>query len=122
MVRMGAIKNRSPVTRRRRESSLRSPNNRFVIAWVSPWNFNEVGLRFPASEKKADEAAQNRWQSVSGEQLLRWKSQKRALCANCEGNCGRNSLPFRLRGGAGSLALTFLRLNSRVTGKNTGNL
>jgi len=34
----------------------------------------------------------------------------------------QNSLQFRLCGGARSLALTFLCLNSLLTGKNTGNL
>ena len=34
---------------------------------------------------------------------------------------GRNSLQSRLSGGADSLALTILRPNSLLTGKNTGN-
>jgi hypothetical protein len=48
------------------------------------------------------------------------KSQIDGLFPKISGNVGPISLHFRLRGGARSLALTFLCLNSLLTGKNTG--
>jgi hypothetical protein len=54
--------------------------------------------------------------------LLRKNREKWASFAYFEEKAGGISLQLRLAGGAPSLALTFLRLNSLLTGKNTGNL
>jgi len=50
------------------------------------------------------------------------KSENTGMFAHFAGNRGGISLQCRLRGGARSLALTFLRPNSLLTGKITGNL
>jgi hypothetical protein len=98
-----------------------SPRHRFVIVLHSPDRVPESGLRVCRPEKKAAKARR-----VSpADSFL-----QSGLVATI-GNCGdfalffqdyrQFSLPCRLCGGGRSQVLTFLRLNSLLTGKITGN-
>ena len=61
--------------------------------------------------------------SILSSSALRTKyCEIRAFFAYFAATGGAVSLQLRLAGGARSLALTLLRLNSLLTGKNTGNL
>ena len=83
----------------------------------------ETGLRMSSPEKSRDSdpvlcRAFRSLQSV----LLRNYREKRASFACFGVKDDGISLQLRLAGGARSLALTLLRPNSLLTGKNTGNL
>jgi hypothetical protein len=82
----------------------------------------QVGLLMAASEKKGERyqpsflAVQSLQSGLASKNRDKW-----AEFAHLAENKGVNSLQFRLNGGARSLALTLLRLNSPLTGRNTGN-
>ena len=73
-----------------------------------------------ALQRKARSIAESTGrQSLLG---LSRKNQEIGACsAHCERAKGEDSVHFRLDGGGRSLALTFLRENSLLTGKITGN-
>jgi hypothetical protein len=98
-----------------------SPHDRFVIALHSPGGVDETGLPQCHLEKKRQKLAREIQRDIfSGPVLAR----KPWYCGDFQrfaGECSLVSLQPRLYGGARGLSLTLLRLNSLLTGKNTGN-
>jgi hypothetical protein len=107
----------------RKKSSRLSPHHRYVIALHSPRALAATGLRMCPPEKGPQiDALRSRAVRSLRFTLLTKYCEIRACFAYFAATGGASSLQFRLAGGARSLALTLLRLNSLLTGKNTGNL
>jgi hypothetical protein len=93
-----------------------------LIAEYSLQDLLQVGLLRAASEKKGGQyqpslpAVHSLQSGLASKNRDKW-----AESAHLAENKGVNSLQFRLYGGARSLALTFLRQTSLLTGKITGN-
>jgi hypothetical protein len=99
-----------------------SPHHRFVIALHSPVKVTETGLRICRPEKgRQINAFRSRAVRSLQFTLLTKYCGIRACFAYFAAKSGAVSLQFRLAGGAGSLALTFLCPNSLLTGNLTGN-
>jgi hypothetical protein len=98
-------------------------NPRLLIALHSPYALLETGLRMCPPEKSRDsDALHCRVVRSLQFMLLSNNREIRAFSAYFGGKKANFLCSFRLRGGARSLALTFLRPNSLLTGKITGNL
>ena len=97
-------------------------NPRLLIALHSPSVLCETGLRVgpPENRRDSDPILSRAVRSLQSG-LQKKYCKKWASFAYFEGRGGAVSVHFRLAGGAPSLALTLLRPNSLVTGKNTGN-
>jgi hypothetical protein len=70
-----------------RKSSPHSPNNRFVIAWGSPWDSNEVGPLIAASEKKAYGWLKLYGGPFSAVRFVEQKPQKTGIIHDFDGKC-----------------------------------
>jgi hypothetical protein len=100
-----------------------SPNPQLLIALHSPNGLRETGLHLCLPEKRPErDALLSRAVRSLQSGLLRNYREKWATFAYFCGKDDGISLQSRLRGGGRSLALTFLRPNSLLTGKITGNL
>ena len=123
------IQKRASRKRRDRFSGCRQKSTRYgwsprlLIALHSPAVLRETGLSMCPPEK-SQLGDRVHWWAVRSLQsgLSRKNREIRAYFAYFGGNEGGISLQSRLRGGGRSLALTFLRPNSLLTGKITGNL
>jgi len=98
-----------------------SPHHRLVIALHSPDGVGETGLRVRPAEKNTAKLGYGAKQDTFSGPVSGRESQNCADFQRFLGECSLVSLQPRLHGGGRSLALTSLRENSLLTGKNTGN-
>jgi hypothetical protein len=99
-----------------------SPHYRFVIVLHSPGGVDETGLPQCPSERKAGKLVREFQRDTFSSPVYARKLRNCGEFRRFLSKCSLDSPQSRLNGGARSLALTVLRRNSLLTGKNTGNL
>ena len=103
------------------KSSSHSPNHRFVIALHSLDGNLQTGPTVSPLEKRASNLAQELWQATFSESGFLRNTWNCGRFRRYSEQSRRVSLHLRLTGGGCSLLRTLLRLNSLLTGNNTGN-